>query len=323
MRAIRIHDHGDARQMRVEDVPLPAPKAGEARVRHEAIGVNFIDVYHRTGLYPTALPTGLGVEGCGIVDAIGEGVTEVKVGDRVAYAPGPIGAYAEQHCVPAARLVRPPDGLDSATIASCLLKGMTAEFLIRRAFPVKAGQTVLFHAAAGGVGLLACQWLASLGATVIGTVGSDAKVEIAKAHGCAHVVVYTKEDFAERVRSITNGRGVPVVFDSVGKATFTRSLDCLAPRGMLVAFGNASGKPDPFDPAVLAQKGSLFLTRATLFTYVAERADLLESSAALFDVLARGAVKPAVHARFSLERAADAHDALESRGTTGSLVLTP
>jgi len=324
VRAIRIHENGDAQKLRLEDVPLPVPKPGEARVRHEAVGVNFIDVYHRTGLYPVpSLPSGLGVEGCGVVDAIGDGVTEVKVGDRVAYAPGPIGAYAEQHVVPAARLVKVPDELDAVTVAATLLKGMTAEFLIRRAFPVKAGQTVLFHAAAGGVGLLACQWLASLGATVIGTVGSDAKVEVAKRHGCAHVIVYTREDFAARVREITGGKGVPVVYDSVGKATFLRSLDCLAPRGMLVGFGNASGKPDPIEPNLLAQKGSLYLTRATLFTYVAERADLLESSGALFDALRREVIVPTVHERLPLERAADAHRALESRGTIGAMVLVP
>ncbi|MFW6067065.1 MAG: quinone oxidoreductase family protein [Myxococcota bacterium] len=323
-RAIRIHEHGGPEVMRLEEVDVGAPGPGHVRLRHTAVGVNFIDTYHRTGLYPVPLPHGLGVEAAGAVEAVGEGVTEWKEGDRVAYvgAGGP-GAYADRRIVPADRLVDLPAGIDDATAAAMMLKGMTVEYLIRRCYPVRRGQTVLLHAAAGGVGLIACQWLASLGATVIGTVGSDEKAELARAHGCHHPVVYTREDFVSRVREITGGEGVPVVYDSVGRATFPQSLDCLAPRGMFVGFGNASGKPEPFDMGLLAQKGSLYLTRPTLFTYTEAREDLLESAHALFDVVRSGAVKIRVSQRWPLAEAAECHRALEGRRTTGSSILEP
>jgi NADPH2:quinone reductase len=300
-----------------------APGAGQARVQHRAIGLNFIDTYHRSGLYPLPLPTGLGSEAAGIVDAIGPGVTELAVGDRVAYAGGPPGAYADARIIAADRLVRLPDAIDFETAAAMMLKGMTVEYLVRRTFPVRPGMTVVWHAAAGGVGLIACQWLAHLGVTVIGTVGSDAKAELARAHGCTHTIVYTREDFSARVRELTDGKGVPVVYDSVGRETFAGSLDCLAPRGMLVEFGNASGKPDPFDLQTLATKGSLYLTRPTLFTYTAARADLLESASALFEMVGRGAIHIDVRQRFALDRVEDAHRAMESRATIGSSVLLP
>lgn len=321
-RAIRIHEHGGPEVMRLEDVDVGEPGPGEARVRHAAVGLNFIDTYHRTGLYPVSLPSGLGMEAAGVIEAVGEGVTELSPGQRVAYAAGPPGAYAEARVVAADRLVPLPDAVDDETAAAAMLKGMTVEYLIRRTHRVSAGETVLLHAAAGGVGLVACQWLKHLGATVIGTVGSDEKAELARAHGCDHPIVYTREDFAARVRELVPG-GVPVVYDSVGAATFEASLDCLAPRGLMVSFGNASGKPPALEVGALAQKGSLFLTRPTLMTYVAARADLLESAAAVFDVIARGAVTIAIGQRFPLADAAEAHRALEGRATTGSTVLIP
>lgn len=322
MKAIRIHEQGGIDAMRYEDVELEPPKEGEARVRHTAIGVNFLDVYHRSGLYKLpALPAVLGVEAAGVVEAIGPNTSEVAVGDRVAYVAGTPGAYAEARNLPAHRLVPLPSAISDEVAAASLLKGMTVEYLIRRTFAVQPGMTVLFHAAAGGVGLLACQWLAHLGVTVIGTVSSDDKAELARAHGCHHTIVYTREDFVERVRAITNGAGVPVAYDSVGKTTFTRSLDCLARRGMLVGFGNASGKPDPLDVLLLSQKGSLFVTRPTLFDYTVTRAELLASAAALFEVIASGAVKVDIRQRWPLRDAAEAHRALESRSTTGSTIL--
>jgi NADPH:quinone reductase len=320
---IRIHEVGGPDVLRVEEADLPAPGAGEARVRHEAIGLNFIDTYHRSGLYALPLPSGLGMEGAGVVEAIGPQVQEVSVGDRVAYAAGPPGAYASERLIRADRLVRLPDDIDDVTAAAAMLKGMTVEYLIRRVFPVKAGMTVLFHAAAGGVGLIACQWLAHLGATVIGTVGSDEKAELAREHGCAHPIVYTCEDFVQRVRELTDGRGVPVVFDSVGRATFMGSLDCLRKRGMIVGFGNASGKPEPFDITLLAAKGSLFATRPVLMDYTETRADLEASAGALFEVLRSKAVRVDVRQRFALTDAAQAHRVLESRRTVGSSVLLP
>jgi NADPH:quinone reductase len=320
---IRIHEVGGPDVLRVEEADLPAPGAGEARVRHEAIGLNFIDTYHRSGLYALPLPSGLGMEGAGVVEAIGPQVQEVSVGDRVAYAAGPPGAYASERLIRADRLVRLPDDIDDVTAAAAMLKGMTVEYLIRRVFPVKAGMTVLFHAAAGGVGLIACQWLAHLGATVIGTVGSDEKAELAREHGCAHPIVYTREDFVQRVRELTDGRGVPVVFDSVGRATFMGSLDCLRKRGMIVGFGNASGKPEPFDITLLAAKGSLFATRPVLMDYTETRADLEASAGALFEVLRSKAVRVDVRQRFALTDAAQAHRVLESRRTVGSSVLLP
>ncbi len=323
-RAVRFQRHGGPEVLALADVAVGDPGPGEVRLRHTAIGLNFIDVYHRTGLYPVPeLPSGLGGEAAGIVEAVGAGVTEVAVGQRVGYATVPHGAYAEARRVPAERLIPLPDGIDDVTAAAILLKGMTAEYLIRRTFPVRAGDTVLFHAAAGGVGQLACQWLASLGATVIGTVGSEAKAAIARAHGCHHALVLGDGPLAPRVRALTGGRGVPVVFDSVGRDTFLASLDCLRPRGTLVSFGNASGKVEPFDLGLLATKGSLYLTRPSLFTYVATRDELRASAAALFDVVLTGAVRATIGQRFPLAAAADAHRALEARETHGSTVLVP
>ena len=323
-KVIRVHELGGPEQLRVDDVDLAPPRPFEARVRQTAVGVNFIDVYHRTGVYPLAeLPHGIGMEGAGVVEAVGDGVTEVSVGQRVAYAAPPPGSYASSRNVTAERLVPIPDDVDDETAAAMMLKGMTVEYLIRRTFPVKEGMTVLFHAAAGGVGLIACQWLRHLGVTVIGTVGSDEKAEIARSHGCHHPVVYTREDVVARVRELTGGDGVPVVFDSVGRDTFSQSLDCLAPRGMMVSFGNASGTPPEFDPMTLSARGSLFLTRPVLFDYVATRDDLLRSAAALFDVVAAGAVQIDIGHRFGLDEAHAAHEALEGRRTTGSTVLIP
>jgi len=320
-RAIRFTRTGGPEVLELEEIALPEPKPGEALVRQRAIGVNFIDTYHRSGLYPLPLPSGLGSEAAGVVEKIGPGVTCIRVGERVAYAgAGAPAAYAEARLVPADRLVPLPDDISDEVAAAALLKGMTAEFLIHRTFPVEAGQSVLFHAAAGGVGLIACQWLNKLGARVIGTVGSDAKRELALAHGCEEVIVLERENFPERVRELTGGHGVPVVFDSIGKVTFLDSLSCLEPRGMLVSFGNASGKPEPFDLALLAQKGSLYVTRPTLFSYVATRESLLASANSLFQAI-RDGLKIAIGQRFPLAEAAAAHRALESRGTTGSTLL--
>lgn len=321
-RAVRIFEHGGPERLEVETQPSPSPGPGEALVRHTAIGVNFIDVYHRSGLYPVPrLPSGIGMEAAGVVERVGDGVSEVSVGQRVAYASGPPGSYATARCVRADRLVPIPDAISDETAAAVLLKGMTAEFLIRRTYAVQAHDTVLFHAAAGGVGLIACQWLAHLGATVVGTVGSEQKAELARAHGCAHTILYRDQDFVARVKDLTNGIGVPVVYDSVGRATFAGSLDCLRPRGLFVGYGNASGKPDPFDMGILAQKGSLYVTRPTLFTYTATREDLLASARALFDVIASGAVKVLIGQRWPLAEARAAHHALETRATLGSSVL--
>ncbi len=323
-RAIRIHQTGGPEELRFEAAEVGAPGPGQARVRHTAIGVNFIDTYHRTGLYPLpSLPHGIGMEAAGVVEAIGDGVMGVRPGQRVAYAGGPPGAYAEARCIAAELLVPLPDGIDDQAAAAVLLKGLTVEYLIRRLSPVAAGQIVLWHAAAGGVGLIACQWLAHLGATVIGTVSSEDKAALARASGCTHCIVTAREDIVSRVRELTQGGGVPVVFDSVGKSTLHASLDCLSPRGLLVSFGNASGKPDAFDLGVLAQKGSLFVTRPTLATYTKTRDELLGSAAALFDVVLAGHVKPDVRQRFALSQAAAAHRALEARQTTGSTVLLP
>jgi len=319
-KAIRFHETGGPEVLRLEDVDVGAPAAGEARVRHTAIGVNFVDVYHRTGLYPLPLPSGIGVEGAGVVEEVGAGVSHVRPGDRVAYN-GPVGSYSEARLVPADRLVKLPEGVDDRTAAAALTKGLTVQALVRRTHAVRAGETVLWHAAAGGVGLIATQWLKALGATVIGTVGSDEKAEIARAHGCDHVIVYTREDFPSRVREITGGKGVPVVYDSVGKATFDGSLDCLAPLGLMVSFGNASGPVPPFDIGLLAKKGSLFLTRPTVFTYIARREDLERGAAELFEVVRSGKVKVEIGRTWPLAEAAEAHRALEGRETTGSLVL--
>ncbi len=320
--AIRIDRHGGPEVLKAVEVDVPDPGPGEALVRHEAMGVNFIDCYHRSGLYPLpAFPSGLGLEGAGTVEAVGPGVEGLAPGDRVAYAGGPVGAYAGLRVLPAHRLVPLPAGIPAETAAAMMLKGMTAEYLLRRTYAVQPGDTILVHAAAGGVGLVACQWAKHLGARVLGTVGSDAKAELAQAHGCDHPIVYTRENFVARVRELTGGEGVAAVYDSVGRDTFEGSLDCLRPRGVLALFGQASGKVPAFDPGVLAAKGSLYLTRPTLFTYTATRADLLASARALFDVVGSGAVKIRVTGRYPLADAERAHRDLEARRTTGSLIL--
>ena len=321
--AIRIHQTGGPEVLSWESVDLPAPGAGEATVRHAAVGLNFIDTYHRTGLYPLPMPSGIGLEGAGVVEAIGPGVTEVQVGDRVAYAGGPIGAYAEARNIPAHRLLKLPDAISFDTAAAMMLQGLTAAYLLRKTYRVQPGDAVLIHAAAGGVGLIACQWAKALGATVIGTVGSAAKGELAKAHGCDHVINYSTENFVTRVREITGGEGVPVVYDGVGKDTFMGSLDSLRPLGMLVTYGNASGPVPPLDLLLLSQKGSLFVTRPTIVSYTAKRADLEALGAELFDVVASGKVKIEVHQRYALKDAAQAHSDLEARKTTGSTLLIP
>lgn len=323
-RAIVIHETGGPEVMRWEEVDPGAPGMGEVLLRHEAVGLNFIDVYHRTGLYPLPqLPAIIGMEGAGIVEAVGEGVTEVAVGDRVAYAGMPPGAYAEKRRIAAHRLVRLPEAIPSATAAAMMLQGMTARYLLRGCYPVKAGDTILIHAAAGGVGLIVCQWASHMGATVIGTVGSEEKARLARENGCLHPIVYATEDFSARVREITGGRGVDVVYDSVGRATFMKSLDCLRPMGMMVSFGQSSGSVPPFDTSILAAKGSLFLTRPSLMTYTARREDLLAHAKDLFDVVGRGAVTVAVRGRYPLAEAARAHQDLEGRRTTGSSILVP
>jgi NADPH:quinone reductase len=321
---VRVHEVGGPEVLRFEQVEVGEPGPGQARLRQTAVGLNFIDVYFRTGLYPApGLPFTPGLEGAGVVEAIGEGVTEVAVGDRVAYAAPPIGAYAEARLMQADRLVRLPDAIGDQQAAAMMLKGMTAHYLLRRTFPVKAGQTILFHAAAGGVGLIACQWAKHLGARVIGTVGSEAKAQLARAHGCDVPIRYDREDVVARVRELTGGKGVPVVYDSVGKDTFEQSLDCLAPRGMLVAFGQSSGNIPPLNLGILSQKGSLYVTRPTLMTYTAARDDLLASAKELFDVVQSGAVKIEINQTFALREAAQAHRALEGRKTTGSTILLP
>ncbi len=322
MKAIRIHATGGPDALHWEDVDLPPPERGQARVRHNAVGVNFIDTYQRTGLYPVALPAGLGMEAAGVVEAVGEAVDAVRVGDRVAYAGGGP-AYAEAANVAAARLVPLPEWVSDQEAAAVMLKGLTVQYLLRQTYRVEAGETILFHAAAGGVGLIACQWAHHLGVHVIGTAGSDEKAELARANGCEYPVVYTREDFVQRVMEITEGAKLPVVYDSVGADTFDRSLDCLRPRGLMVSFGNASGTPEPLNLQVLSQKGSLFLTRPTLFHYTATRPDLLAAADELFAVMKAGAVKVAVNHTFPLKDAAQAHRALEARKTTGSIVLVP
>lgn len=322
-KTIRLHRHGGPEVLTIENVPLSTPVNGQVCVRHTAIGLNFIDTYHRSGLYPVPLPSGIGLEAAGVVEAVGPNVENFRIGDRVCYGTGPIGAYAEARVMPTSSLLRIPDGIDDHQAAAMMLKGMTAEYLIKRTFVVCAGMTVLVHAAAGGVGLILCQWLKDLGATVIGTVSSDAKAILAVAHGCDHPIVYGREDFIARVRDLTNGEGVPVVYDGVGKDTFNGSLDCLARRGMMVSYGNASGAVAPIDPLVLSAKGALFLTRPTLMSYNATRIELEQSAQALFDVVLRGAVSIAVKQTYSLDDAAQAHSDLESRKTTGSSVLIP
>jgi NADPH2:quinone reductase len=299
------------------------PGAGEVLIRNTAVGLNYIDIYVRTGLYPAPLPSGIGFEAAGVVEAVGSGVTEFKTGDRVAHDGGPLGAYAEMQLFPADKLVKIPDGVDDRQAAAMMLKGMTAEYLIRRTYKVQKGETVLFHAIAGGVGLIACQWLKHLGATVIGTVGSKEKAALAKKHGCDHVILYREESFVKRVREITDGVGVPVVYDGVGKDVFLDSLDCLRPRGFMVTFGNASGAADPIKPLVLSQKGSLYLTRPTLGSYTATRPELVDCANALFDVVKKGAVRIEINQTYPLKDAAQAQRDLEARKTTGSTVLLP
>jgi NADPH:quinone reductase len=323
-KAIRIHEYGGPEVLQWEDVPLPSPGPGEALVRHAAVGLNYIDVYFRTGLYKApSLPAVIGMEAAGTVEAVGEGVSGLKPGDRVAYATGPIGAYAQFRTIKADRLVVLPETIPFDTAAAMMLQGMTAQYLLMRTYKVQKGDTIVVHAAAGGVGLIMCQWARHLGCTVIGTVGSDAKAELARAHGCDHPIVYTREDFQARVKEITDGKMVPVVYDSIGKDTFYKSLDCLAPFGMMVSYGNASGPVGPVDIGILASKGSLFVTRPTLATYTAKRADLEWAARDLFDVVARGVVKIEVNQRFKLADAAAAHAALEARKTTGSTLLMP
>ena len=319
--AVRIHETGGPEVLRWEVVDVPAPGPGEAVVRQTAAGLNFIDVYFRTGLYPApSFPATIGNEGAGVVEAVGAGVTEVAAGDRVAYCMS-LGGYAQRRIIAAKQLVKVPGGISDEQAAAVMLKGCTVQYLVRRTHAVQPGETVLFHAAAGGCGLIACQWLKHLGATVIGTVGTREKAELAKAHGCDHPIVYTEESFVDRVRELTGGEGVPVVYDSVGRDTFEDSLRCLRPRGLMVSFGNASGAVEPFAPAVLAAKGSLFLTRPTLATYTATRGELEETTAELFDVVGRGAVRVEVNQRYALRDAAQAHRDLEARRTTGSTVL--
>jgi NADPH2:quinone reductase len=321
--AIRIHATGGPEVLQWEDVSVADPGPGEVRLRHTAVGLNFIDVYHRIGLYPLPLPVTPGLEGAGEVVAVGPGVEDLLPGDRVAYAGGPPGAYATERLIPAHRLVHLPDTIGDRQAAAMMLQGLTAQYLLRRTCRVEAGDAILFHAAAGGVGLIACQWAKHLGATVIGTVGSPEKAALAKAHGCDHAILYQEGDFVAQVRELTGGAGVRVVYDSVGRDTFLKSLDCLRPLGMLVSFGQSSGPVAPFDPGLLAAKGSLFLTRPSLMTYAAKREDLLAGAAELFAVVNAGAVRIEVNQTYPLREAARAHRELEARQTTGSSVLLP
>jgi NADPH2:quinone reductase len=320
--AIRLYENGGPEKMQWEEVEVGAPGPGQVRVRNTAVGLNFIDTYHRSGLYPMQLPLTLGMEGAGVVEAVGPKVKEFKAGDRVAYA-NPVGAYADVLLRPAERLVKIPAGIDNRIAAAIMLKGMTAGYLIRRTYKVKPGDTILLHAAAGGVGQILSQWAKSLGATVIGTVGNDAKAALAKKAGCKHVIVTSKESFVARVKEITKGAGVPVVYDGIGKDTFMDSIDCLAPRGMMVSFGNASGAVTQFNPGILAQKGSLFLTRPTLVNYTASRDDLVQAARELFAVIKKKAVRISINQTYPLREAAQAHRDLEARKTTGCTILLP
>ena len=321
--AIRFEKPGGPDVLSWQTVEVGKPGQGQVRLRHKAVGLNYIDTYQRSGLYPVPLPSGLGGEGAGVVEEVGPGVTGLKPGDRVAYASGPLGSYAEARLYPAERAIKLPDGISDRQAGAMMLQGMTVEYLVRRTYPVKAGQTVLLHAAAGGVGLIASQWLKHIGATVIGTAGGPEKMALAKAHGCDHVIDYHKEDVAKRVRELTGGKGVPVAYDSVGKDTFQATLDSLSPRGMFVSFGNSSGPVPAFEPIILSAKGSLYITRPTLMAYVATREDLVQSAAALFDVVLKGAVKIEINQTYPLKEAAQAHRDLEARKTTGSTILLP
>ena len=321
--AIRIRAHGGPEVLVAEDIVVGVPGPGEARIRQTAIGLNYIDTYHRSGLYPLTMPSGIGLEGAGVVDAVGAGVDDLKAGDRVAYSGGPVGAYATERLMPADRLVKIPEGVDDVTAATLMLKGLTVQYLFRQTFRLQGGETILFHAAAGGVGLIACQWARALGVHMIGTVGSDAKAELARANGCVHTIVYTREDFVARTKEITGGTGVPVVYDSIGKDTFPQSLDCLSPLGMFVSYGAASGPIAAFNIGLLAQKGSLFATRPTLFTYAAKRANLVAMADEMFGLVLAGKIRSEARQTFALKDAAEAHRALESRATTGATVLLP
>jgi len=320
--AIQIHKTGGPEVLSWEAVTVGPPRHGEVRLRHTAVGLNFIDIYHRSGLYPVQLPTVLGLEAAGVVEETGPDTIEFKPGDRVAYASAPLGAYAEERLIPADRLLKLPDSISDQQAAAMMLKGITAQFLVRRTFPVKAGDTILIHAAAGGVGLIVCQWASALGATVIGTVGSEEKAAVARAHGCAHPIVYTREDFVQRVQDITDGRKADVVYDSVGRETFMKSLDCLRPLGMMVSFGQSSGPVPPFDLGLLSAKGSLFLTRPSIGTYTARRQDLVTSASDLYRMVEGGAVKVPIGQTYPLREAARAHRDLEARKTTSATVLT-
>lgn len=323
-KAIQFYETGPAKVLKYEDVDVGKPGRGEALIENTAIGLNYIDTYVRTGLYPTGgMPSGIGFEGAGVVLKVGAGVKGLKAGDRVAYGTGPLGAYAQQRVMPADQLIKMPKAMDDQVAAAIMLKGMTAQYLIRQTYRVKKGETVLFHAAAGGVGLIACQWMKALGVNVIGTVGSDEKAKLAKKHGCKWVINTRKENFVERVRAITKGKGVPVVYDGIGKTTFMDSLDCLSPLGMMVSFGNASGAPPEISPLVLAGKGSLYLTRPTLGTYTASREGLEKCARDLFRVVTNGDVKIRIDQTYPLKNAAKAHRDLEGRKTTGSTVLIP
>ena len=323
MKAIRITETGGPEVMKLVDTEVGPPGPGQVRVRQTAVGLNYIDTYHRSGLYPLQFPSGLGLEAAGVVEQVGEGVSSLKVGDRIAYGTGPIGAYADMRNLPANRLVKLPPSISDETAAGMMLKGMTARYLLRATYVVKPGDTILLHAAAGGVGLIMSQWAKALSATVIGTVGSDAKADIARAHGCDHVINYATEDTVKRVRELTGGKGVPVVYDGVGKDTLMISLDCLSPRGLMVSFGNASGPVPPLDLLQLSAKGSLYVTRPTLNTYTASDADLQETAQDLVSVVASGKVKIPVNQRYALADVVQAHRDLEGRKTTGTTVLLP
>ncbi|HEY2925470.1 quinone oxidoreductase family protein [Piscinibacter sp.] len=326
VRAIQIEDFGEPDVLQLVELPLGDPGPGEIRIRHHACGLNFIDVYHRTGLYPNALPLTLGLEGAGIVEAVGEGVTHLQAGDRAAYASQPPGAYSEARVMPAKCVVRLPDAIDFDTAAAMMLKGLTVQYLLKKTLPQEGlhpGDFVLFHAAAGGVGLIACQWARALGLQLIGTAGSDAKCQLAREHGAAHAINYSKEDFVARVKEITGGKGVKVVYDSIGKDTFERSLDCLRPFGLMASFGAASGPVPPFAISMLGPKGSLYVTRATIFTHIATRESTQAMADELFEVVQSGAVKVRIDQRYAFADAARAHRDLEARKTTGSSVLIP
>jgi NADPH:quinone reductase len=320
-KAIRFYEIGAPEVLRYEDVDVGQPGPGEVRIRHAAVGLNFADTYFRSGLYPVALPAGMGVEGAGVVDAVGAGVAHVAVGDRVAYTGSPLGAYSTERVMPAAPLVKLPDAISCETAAAMMMRGLSAAYLTRRAYPLKAGDTILLQAAAGGVGLIVCQWAKILGATVIGTVSSDAKAEIARAHGCDHVINYTREDVAKRVRQLTDGVGVPVVYDGVGKDTFAGSIDSLKRRGLMVCLGTASGPLPPIDPFMLALKGSLFLTRPALADYIADRTEAMALAGELFGHVASGRIKIEINQRYRLEEAVQAHRDLHARKTTGSSIF--